>query len=324
MFISAGGNSVPVPVFCCAALIACAAIAYPAAPPSPVEVEAKVDRATITVGDRLTYPVIVRRRPDYRAALPPAGAGLEAFEIKDHQELPQERLADGRIQEGRSYLLSTFTTGEYVLAPLAVRYLGPGGKQGEVRTAEIKIRVRSILPESAKDIRDIHGPAEIPARRARLIQFGLATLGAIALLAGYWHWRRRKLRPATPAAPLLPPYEQARSDLDELAAGALLSSGQIKEFYVRLSDILRTYLGRRYQISALVETSTELLAALGQAAPRGEVLSLVAELFESSDLVKFAKHFPSGTETREHLEGADHLLEITRPEPEPVAAGQAA
>jgi len=310
-------------ILLCVTIALSSAAARAAAGPSPVEVEAKVDRATITVGDRLTYTLLVRHRPDYKVRLPAAGAGLEAFEIKDHQELPPEKLPDGRIQEGRVYVLSTFTTGDYVLAPLAVPYAGPGGKSGEVKTAEIKIRVRSILPADAKDIRDIHGPAEIPVSRARLIKFGLVVLGVAGLAAGWLIWRRRKLRPKVEETALLPPYQQARRDLDELANGPLLNSGQIKEFYVRLSDILRTYLGRRYRISALVETSSELFEALRQAGVETEILGLVTELFESGDLVKFAKHFPSGTETREHLEGAYHLLEITRENPELVPVAEA-
>jgi len=294
-----------------------------AAQPGPVEVEATVDRASITVGDQLVYSLKVRHRPEIQVELPPAGAGLEGFEIKDHEELPSSRLEDGRLESGRRYVLSTFTTGEYTLAPQTVRYRAPQGKEGEVQTGAITIRVRSILPQNAKDIRDIHGPAEIPVDRGRLVRLSLLVLGAGAAAASVVLWRRRRRAERAPES-ALPPYEQARRDLDELAAGGLLDAGRIKEFYVRLADILRVYLGRRYRISALVETSAELLAALHESAAGPELLRLAGELFESSDLVKFAKYTPSGTETREHFEGAYHLLEITRPEPVAVAAGEAA
>jgi hypothetical protein len=301
-----------------------AIVGLAAAAPPPVEVEARVDRASITIGDRLNYRLVARHAAGYQVELPAPGLGLEAFEIKEHEQLDRRRLADGRVEVGRAFVLSTFTTGTYVIPAQAVRYRGPGGSAGEVQTSPIRIEVRSILPADAKDIRGLHGPAEIPPDRGRLLKLGLAGLVLGAAIAVYRIWRHRRLQPAAPTAPVLPPYEQAKLELEALARGPLLAAGEVKAFYVRLTEILRGYLGRRFEIDALVETTSELLAALTARPLAGEPLAIVSELMEVADLVKFAKHVPSGTATREHLEGAFHLLEITRPAPEPPAVEQAA
>ena len=78
----------------------------------------------------------------------------------------------------------------------------------------------------------------------------------------------------------------------------------VKPFYVELTDILRTYVGRRARVPALESTTRELLDKLqrsqaGTVVP-GEVLSEIDDdVLSHADLVKFADLQPLLEKTRD-------------------------
>ena len=89
--------------------------------------------------------------------------------------------------------------------------------------------------------------------------------------------------------PVLPLEDRTRAALRTLQAENLPEKGRTREFYFRLSEILRSHLGERYAFEALECTGTELVERLNRLPapelPKEELKKFV----EESDLVKFAK-----------------------------------
>lgn len=110
-----------------------------------------------------------------------------------------------------------------------------------------------------------------------------------------------------------PPYEVAVAKLSKLREEQLCEHGLQKEYYTRLTDILREYLDRRFGINAMEMTSTQIRHALNNS--RDEIMSkqLVEQVLEISDFVKFAKAQPLGDDNVKAFEAARRFVEDTKP-----------
>ena len=155
------------------------------------------------------------------------------------------------------------------------------------------ILIAARVPAVAKDadITDIKSP--LAARRAWWPWLLAAALGALAWEA----WRRWRARPAAagpdaPAALAVPPEEAARLALERLAAECLWEGGEHAAYYLRLTDILRTYLEARYDEPATAMTSVEVARLMKSKLPDLKATAVVRELLNRADLVKFARIKP--------------------------------
>lgn len=115
-------------------------------------------------------------------------------------------------------------------------------------------------------------------------------LGALVLLGlaalAWWLWRRRKQKPVeAPAPPPVPPEVEALQALDALAADGRLAA---KDYYFRLSAVLRRYMERRYGFPAEEMTSEELLPMLATLELDSGLTREVKTFCGRSDLIKFA------------------------------------
>jgi hypothetical protein len=288
------------------------------APAAGVSVTSAVDKSRITIGDLIRYTVTVTHPEGAEVRTPGTGANLGGFDIRAYEVAePEER--DGAVVSRFNFMLSTFFTGEFVIPPLPVAYKLPGDTAAAPRvlaTPSIRITVDSVKPSEAGDIRDVKPPMDIPLDRWRLaarIGIGLAALGLAA--AALWWLKRRRLRPgAAPgrAEAARPPHETALEALDALNASDLLDRGEVKAFYIELSEIIRRYIGGRYFVVAMEMTTTEVLEGLEAAGVPAETFGLFESFFRACDLVKFAKYRPPASETARTVDTAYALVHRTK------------
>jgi hypothetical protein len=151
-------------------------------------------------------------------------------------------------------------------------------------------------------------------------------VGAVlATLFGMWRRRPKKLPPPVPPRP---PWEVAIEGLYDVRHSGLLGEQRFAEFYDRVSDIVRRYLGDRYGYDGLESTTREALGSLRRVAIPLEVLMQIQEFMQDADLVKFARRAPTEAECSSALERAESIVSRTRPaeappmvEPQPAAPG---
>ncbi len=225
-----------------------------------LEVNSSVDKSEITVGDKITYKIEVTYPGEGVVELPSVLGNLGSFEVKEFNQGEPEK-AGSNMRRTWTLLISTFTVGPYTIPPQVVEYtpLGDTAKLSTY-TEPIIINVERSSPETVKDIADITG----------LINFrpgGSYTLWIIIviliLLAGGALWfvyymDKGKVNPPPPP----PPYEEARDALYSLKSRNLPAKGFVKEYCFALSEIVRRYITRRYQIDALESTTEEFLEKL--------------------------------------------------------------
>lgn len=269
----------------------------------PMRVQQRVSPAQAKLGEPFVVEIVITHEKSQRYELPPPG-DLGAFEYVSQD---RERV-DGPDSSTTTFkvALQGFELGKQRTPTLDFELADPAGTV-KMPVSGTDVEIVSSLPADAKDTGadyyDVRKPEELPVRTWRLVWallIGLAVaLGAYALLR--WLKRPRPVVTA-PAKPPEPAHVRARAALDALAAQNLPGQGRVKEFYFRLSEIIRGYLGELYAFDALESTTPELLEALRTRHTPGLPMDALKDFAWQSDFVRYAKQEPGADECKRALE----------------------
>jgi hypothetical protein len=284
---------------------------------SLISVESYVDRATITIGDRILYTLKIVTDPGVELEPPSLGSNLGAFEVKDYKFHDPVKTKDGKVVNQSEYLITTFTTGEYVIPPITIRYADPQGGKTEIKSEPLFILVKSVGASESdqEDIRGLKSPIDVPGGYLGylLILPVLALLGA----GGFFYYRQRSRGLAMPEIPeelKKPAWEVALFELDRLKESDLLTRKQVKKYFIVLSDIVRKYTERRYEIPALDRTTEEIRWEIKPLRLEPRITDSLRDLLSFCDLVKFAKYVPEAEEIEKSLSDAYDFVNMTKQE----------
>ena len=111
--------------------------------------------------------------------------------------------------------------------------------------------------------------------------------------------------------PKLPPHQLAMQEIERIKSEKIWQKGQPKEYYTELTDALRQYIKERFGFNAMEMTSTEIIDKLLETNDK-EALSDLRVLFQTADLVKFAKHNPLMNENDANLINAIDFINETK------------
>ena len=106
-------------------------------------------------------------------------------------------------------------------------------------------------------------------------------------------------------------------EIDQIKAEKAWAKEDSKEYYTRLTAILRTYIEKRYGFNAMEMTSAEIIDRL--LTENTESLDELRSLFQTADLVKFAKYSTMINENDANLVNAIEFINQTKMEADPKA-----
>jgi hypothetical protein len=277
------------------------------------------------VGDELTLELKVNG----------ASSAAVSFPTPDEPNFTLLKIDTSRLASETilTYVVAVYDTGQFVLRQMPV-VVHDGAVAETLRTPELGVRISSILPDTASAPLPIKPYREHPFRWKDVLReiahsaWTWLVLGLIVFAAGVWAWRRyfRKKPGGEIAAPviLLPPHDQAVRDLIALKDKKYPSRGMLKEFFSEYSQIMRTYLERRYEFTALEMTTFDLERELQANMFPGILEQILIPTFHEADLVKFAKYVPPLERCEAVLEVGFDMVARTKPaevvEPEAKAA----
>ena len=178
--------------------------------------------------------------------------------------------------------------------------------------------------DSAKGLKDVHGPLPAPwwERVPWAWVLGGLALVALAIVTAWW-WRRRRRKPvpvAVPATVRRDPMAEALAELRALRGMHLPEDGRFGEHAFRLGQILRRYLEATVRLAMPGDTTPELVAHLRGGGLANENVQRLTALLRLWDRVKFARE-PLTVEEAQRTEGAVEAYVRAR---EPAAAAPAA
>ncbi|MFH0920467.1 MAG: hypothetical protein V1913_08895 [Fibrobacterota bacterium] len=282
------------------------------------EIARSVDRTSLTLGDPLLFKITATRQQGQKLLFPGPDASFGNFELRDLRSTEEKK--GGNIVETYFYTLATFKLGATVIP--AMRVVNAADTADAKATAPVDIIINKVGAADTSDIVDIYGQESVGRG------FGFyAVIVAVVLLLGlavyfFDRWLRKK--GTSPSAPVVPlsPEEQFEKDMQELESARFLERGEVKEFHLRISEILRRYLGGRLGFEALESTTYELFSAFRAKNMDKAALRFVEEFCEINDPVKFAKWIPD-TATSEKLLLLSREI-VQRLTPLPAPSSQAA
>lgn len=138
-------------------------------------------------------------------------------------------------------------------------------------------------------------------------------VAGIAVLT-WWLMRRYKTTGGIlPPKPQTPPHIVALQLLRRLKSRHLWEDGREKEYYTILTDILRTYLYKRFGIKAMEMTSREIMSRLADDKTLMHSNAVIRQVLDMADFVKFAKVRPLPDDNVKAYENAVKFVEDTAP-----------
>lgn len=296
-----------------AAALVAGLLAAPAAHAASVRAEARALPAKATVGDEIRLVVRVERPKSVVIEPPAPGNALAPFEVKRVDVAPF-LTGKNRVVETVTLTLTVFETGKLTVPPVEIRYRDASGKPGSVKTSPVDVNIESVAKNLSEkdDIKPIKPPVPAGLDRARRAAMAAGAALLTALLV-FLVCRRLARRPKVDPESLKSPDERALLELGRVKAKG---EADPKAFYGELSDVLRRYLDRRFELGAAEFTTAETLARMKEKAFPAPVIADVKTVLEEADLVKFANQAPRPGAAARCEEALKKAVEATKPEPE--------
>jgi hypothetical protein len=278
----------------------------------PVELHVRAVPATAKLGEPFEVEIVVTHDRAQRYELATPG------DLGDFEFLGSERRrVDGSETSTTTFKakLSAFQLGKLKTPAFSLEVTDPAGVV-QVPVGPTDVEIVSTLPADAKDtganLYDVRPPEMVAVRTWRVL-YALAALLAAGILGWlgyrlYQNWKTKKVLEVAPPKPL---HTRTIEALDALAKENLPAQARGREFFFRLSEILRGYLGDLYLFNALESTTPELLEELRSRYTPGLEMEAMTAFANHSDFVRYAKTTPTADECKSVLELAYRIVHST-------------
>ena len=280
-----------------------------------VTVEAKIDSLQILIGEQAKIQLQVAMDSKQKASFPLfTDTIVKGVEIVETSKIDTQYLNDKqRLLLTQEYTITSFDSALYYLPPLSVIV---DDKEYQSRALALKvfsIPVDTLNPEHFYGQKDIMKAPFAWEDWQGTIILSLLAFPLLALLI-YFIIRIRDNKPIIRRIKVeakLPPHVLAMKNIEKVKEEKVWQKGQSKEYYTELTDIIRNYIKERFDFNALEMTSSEIIEKLIEDNNKEDLNDLKA-LFQTADLVKFAKHNPLINENDANLISAIEFIDETK------------
>lgn len=279
-----------------------------------VEIKAEIDTNQVTIGDQFNLNLYISQPAGMEVKFPEIADSLAGkIEVLRQYKTDTVR-TDDRLELSRKILLTCFDSGFYQIPPLPFA-LSSDNWSDSLFSNPIFLAVNTVPLDSM--IRDIKQPIHVPVSFAEIYPFILIGLG-IAGLAYFIVYLIRKRKRKEPifsiSKPQEPPHIIALRELDALRDAKLWQRNEYKQYYTRLTEIIRNYIERRFDIPAMEQTSYDILSSWKNKGYNDrDLYNILKQLLNLADLVKFAKEKPLPTDNETNLDNAYAFVRSTKP-----------
>lgn len=284
-----------------------------------VKVESTISAMEMLVGQQVMLTVSATADEGATVTFPQEALLPAGIEFMGAVEMPEEKAGNGQVLYQRGYVLTSFEDTLYYIPPMTVNV---DGKEYETKKLALKVLTVDV---DTTDYEKYYGPKTIQDNPFNweldewAVPFWLSVLMLVMLAVTYYLYLRLRDNKPVIARPRfirrLLPHQKAMQAIEEIKAEKMVTAEDPKEYYTRLTDTLRKYIEERYGFYAMEMTSSEIIDRLQQADP--ESLAELSQLFQTADLVKFAKYSTLINENDANLVSAIDFINRTKVEVPP-------
>ncbi len=280
----------------------------------PAKVTLEADKKEITIAEQVNLSISVDIDEEYEIELPSFGDKLEQFGIVDYHTTQPELKGNKRKVIKRTYILEPFLSGDYPIKPMKIMFFKKGDKEKHsIETPEVTVKVTSLLPQDLEDLKlnEIIPPLPYPGSYMVWVWAGSGAGILILLAIGVFFYRKRFMK-GDIIEIRLKAHEIAYNELKALVDENLIEKGEIKEFYLRLSSIVRRYIENRFGLRAPEQTTEEFLKGLENAQGFPDQFKpLLNNFLRHCDLVKFARFEPETKDIQASFDSCKAFIQGT-------------
>jgi hypothetical protein len=208
--------------------------------------------------------------------------------------------------------LTTIDSGKIFLPPVEFDYKVRGDTNThKAFTNSLLLTITGITIDPQGEIKDIKPPMSAPWLFEDFLPYLIALIVLAALAGGYYYyWRkmRQKKDIFADIKVVIPPHREALTALRVLEEKKLWQQGLVKEYYSEVTEIIRRFFKRRWNIIALEMTTDEILVQIKHVPEAMMVWKEMGSFFLTADLVKFAKYQPAPAEHEQEMHSAYEIV----------------
>jgi hypothetical protein len=293
-----------------------------------IKATADLDSNSILIGQQVKLRLSIQYRVDQGKHVQIKFPEL-ADTIRKEVEIVSESKIDTIIDKHDPYLftqvktlsITSFDSGYWALPPF--RFYA-STDSSEVLTEPLLLQVGTVSVDTTQAIRDIKAPYEETYSWIDWLKDHMSVVYAslvailIIILVIIFIRRMRKIQPPVviKEEPKIPAHIIALAKLEKLKQEKLWQEGKLKLYYSSLTDILREYIENRFAITAMEQTTDEILFGFRNVAVDEESKRKLKQLLTLADLVKFAKEQPLYDENEASMSHAFDFINGTKREEE--------
>lgn len=298
----------------------------------PVKLTVRITPRAPRLSDLVDMEIEVTAPPEVEIKAPAFGQAVGDFLVRDYSEgskkSPPVQPADGSTTRRFRYQLEPVHAGRHLIRSVAIEFVDnrpdseAKGMPSLIESEPLEVEVTSELGDEVPNLANLE-PMLPPRPLATGPQWTWLLVASCVLAAALLIvclQRRRKSRTQEPRR--LTPEEIAHAALAALLSENLPAQGQFKEFYLRLTGIVRHYIEATTGLRAPEQTTEEFLQAIRsrEVFPIDRSARLI-EFLEAADMVKYAGQKPGDEQIQMSIGRAREFVGLPRPDPLPNLEG---
>jgi|GEM_PF-3165743 len=289
------------------------------------QITSEISPGKAHIGDLLRYRVTVEHKP---------GAAIELlmddkfsqFDVR-HVERSTRSLNESLQQTAITVTLAPFAIGRLRLSGIELMEKQSGAEQ-RLAVPPAEVAVEPLAGPQDRELKDVKPvPSRMHEGYVRLALLAMLAATALAYRAVKWSLdgvtpieivllKRLWIFLATLAgAPRMAKQEATGLSLEDEAIsrlrkliGSKMAETDVKRFHIELADTMSRYLIKRYALGQYQYTTGELLQSLRQKEIHQSLIARFEDIFNTCDLVKFARFRPEPARSLEMVRNAIKLL----------------
>jgi len=277
---------------------------------------AMLDTNTILIGDQIKLNISVELNLNEEYNWPEfTDSVYKKLEIISKSDLKEDTTEESKIIS-QQIILTCFDSGSYYLPPIIFNK--------NKRTEGLILNVNTIAINDSSSMMDItptkigtkddYTPEEIEEKekeKKRKFWTRIAWIIGILILLFLIYFLIKKYRKGgTKIRIVVPPHITALNKLQNLKKQKLWQKGELKEYYSKISLILRQYIEMRFNFPALELPTSDIIKNLRKL--DSDLLSKLEFVLRKADNIKYAKGLSLEGENKESMEKSKEFIQLTK------------
>lgn len=287
-------------------------------------VEARIDSIQILVGEQTGYHLSATIKPGQRVMFPqwkPQQMITPGVEVVEAPRVDTVDANDGFIKVTQHLVLTSFEDTLYYIPKQEIKIDNKTLQTNNLALKVLTVEVDTLHPNQFFGPKDIQENPFLWKEWVMLLWLAvLAVFIYVMLWLAYIRLKSNKpFKFKVRIIKRVPPHQKALTAIQALKDEkvSINAEDDSKEYYTQLTDALRTYMQERFGFNAKEMTSAEIISRLEQEEDKDKIEELTA-LFQTADLVKFAKYSTGMTEKDRNLVSAIDFINQTKQENVPT------